>query len=202
MNSSENEFGCTYLSEEDAVSVLDDFFSALTDRTVSFDQESVSEYFRKNAFLTKDAADSLAKALISSISDPEEIQYSVVFKKKFRFKDFLLWDKEVHEAAEEFKKEFSLYPVLLAAAPQTLSRIDMIVNFGSRDRIKNTENSSLEKGEFAQLGGFSSDNFELDFAADSELEDREFLLIFDSDPDWGGESKDIPEDAEEESKAA
>lgn len=202
MDSSENEFGCTYLSGEDAVSVLNEFFAALSEGTAEFNQESVSEYFRKNAFLTKKAADSIAKALIRNISDPQTLEYSVIFSRKFKFNDFLHWDREVYGAAEEFREEFSVYPVILAAAPQTLSRIDMIVNFGSRDRIKNTENSSLEKGEFAQLGGFSSDNFELDFAADPELEDREFLLIFDSDPDWGGESKELPDDAEDETKAA
>ncbi len=202
MNSSENEFGCTYLSDEDAVSVLDEFFTALAEKTVSPDLDSVSEYFQKNAFLTKSAADSLAKALIVNISDSQNFDYSVVFKKKFKFNDFLHWDKEVYEAAEDFKDDFSIYPTILAATPQTLSRIDMVANFGSRDRIKKTENTVLEKTEFAQLGGFSSDNFELDFAADPELEDREFLLIFDSDPDWGGEAKDIPDGSEDEIKAA
>ncbi len=40
------------------------------------------------------------------------------------------------------------------------------------------------EGEDIKIGSYQNDLTSLEFAVDEELEDKEFRLIYDTDPDW------------------
>ncbi|HNO26885.1 MAG TPA: hypothetical protein PKK94_28145, partial [Leptospiraceae bacterium] len=62
-----------------------------------------------------------------------------------------------------------------------------------RSSIRGTEGESPEKTEYAALGTFVADNFEIDFALSKKLGDRNFVIVYDSNPDWdGGETVKTP----------
>lgn len=113
------------------------------------------------------------------------------FRKKFTIQNFLEWDHEIFEQTMKFYEKFRIYPNILLANSETYHQIDLTANFITRKYIRDETHSANYKnppyGSFVQLSGFSSQDFELDFALDENLKLGKVQLIFEQDPDWGGE---------------
>lgn len=101
------------------------------------------------------------------------------------------------EAIEDFYVSFSIHPIILEANLHTHSQIDFLVNVvpGEKEKLHHVnelthEVSYPKLNEKVGINQFSTTNCSLEFAVDDQLEDKEFVLVYDSDPDWGGDDDD------------
>lgn len=114
-----------------------------------------------------------------------------ILKKSFTFTNFQNWDHTIYTNAEKFFEKYGVYPNVLLAKEETFLEIDAIANFTQRDNIRDEVGSANYKnpqpGSIAHLGSFCTTDFEIRFALDEKMEFSKAKLVFDSDPDWGGE---------------
>lgn len=94
------------------------------------------------------------------------------FRMKFRFQKYEDWPNELFAAAQAFRKKYRIYPNIMLANKETYMRIDMIANFRGRSSIGGSDGEKPEKTEYAALGTFVADSFEIDFALSKKLGDR------------------------------
>jgi len=108
---------------------------------------------------------------------------------KFTLRNLRNWDSIVFEKANRFHSKFRVYPNILQASSLTFHQIDMIANFLGRDKLQNEQGIKsypiTENGSLVSLGCFCSEEFEIDFAVDDNLQLNKFQLIFDDNPKWG-----------------
>lgn len=114
-----------------------------------------------------------------------------ILKKTFTIKNFHNWHHTIYENAIDFFEKYGVYPHILLASEKTFLEIDAIANFTGRDNIRDEVKSANfknpEPGSLAHLGAFCTEDFEIEFALEEKLEFGKAKLVFDIDPDGGGE---------------
>lgn len=188
-----------YIDWNELESLMDNLYTIVDISNDSKTLNSIQEYLTKNSNLSNKAAKKLGNQIIQSIKEERnesgEIPYCILFRKVFEFQNYQDWDDELYEAAMEFREAFTLFPNIAIFNKQTSIKIEMIANNVHKENIKREQYQNPETDEFAVLSSFETDEFSLNFATDDSLADRKFILVFDSDPDWGdgGESEELPE---------
>ncbi|MCC5815798.1 MAG: hypothetical protein JJT78_13680 [Leptospira sp.] len=117
---------------------------------------------------------------------------SKIQQKTFTIKNFQKWDHLIYKNAIAFQEKYGVYPNVLLACVDTFREIDTVANFIARNKIRDetiaANYTNPPQGNFANLSGFYTEDFEIDFAIEDSLEIGKMKLVFDSDPDWGGET--------------
>lgn len=123
-----------------------------------------------------------------------------ILRRTFRLASWRAWDTQIHGFIGEFRTTFGVTPNVLLANSITHTRIDMAAK---KENLVNAEGEKPAPGEYAVISSFSGEGYSLMFAVDEALEDRCVSLIFDSDPDGGGEPiPDVDTDEEGQVKAS
>ena len=107
-----------------------------------------------------------------------------ILRRTYAIGSWLRWDDDVNAFAQDFKGAFGLFPNLLLASSPTLAHFDLAAR---RDKLTDPDGQRPEDGEYASIGLFSGDGYALDFCIDEMVPSKAVSLIFDSDPDGGGE---------------
>ena len=117
------------------------------------------------------------------------------FEKSYSLTRWTEWNLILSDSIEDFKCTYSLNPNILEANRYTYSQIDFLINIiqGEKQKLYRKDellNQRLIPADTEEVGiiAYESDNANVDFAIDENLSDKEFLLIYDSDPDWGDDS--------------
>lgn len=142
-------------------------------------------------------ANLLHETLNFNRANPELSSSGILFAKTFQFKTIQNWADELYDSAMKFKEEYRIFPNILIANPHTLNKIDIITHH-QKDAVLMNSETGLEKtpDEFVHLGAFCASQFEIEFTIRSSLSDLEFILVYDSDPDFDG-GEPIPEEKHE-----
>lgn len=127
------------------------------------------------------------KTAISSYVKPK-----VTFKSEHTFENMNSWSHDLFRWTMNFKQIHGVFPNILLASGITYSRIDLVANSNSKEKIKNPEGENPES--FVAMSGFSTPDFTLEFCLDDRLEPNRVKLIFDCGPGGGGEPVDGYED--------
>ncbi|MCB1158436.1 MAG: hypothetical protein H7A25_00620 [Leptospiraceae bacterium] len=180
-------------SDKKMKEVLEDLFYLLESENLDYEYGIIKDFALLRG-LSDEMASQVASVIMEDAGeeyDPEEnTSRVIIFKKKYKLDKYSLWDKELNESAFDFYEEYRIYPNILTANKFTLNKIDLMANQGShKENIKSPEMESPEENEFAVLGAFATDDFQIGFYLDEDLKDKEYILIFDSEPG--------PEDGEE-----
>jgi len=128
-------------------------------------------------------------------------------RKKYSISTWTKWNATFSDAIDEFFALYTYYPNILQSNRHTFSQIDFLVNempnekhrVLRKDFLSNKQIEPME-GEFIALVSFENSKCTVDFAIDNNLEDRAFVLIYDSDPDWDNDDTIITDDPFVESK--
>ena len=122
----------------------------------------------------------------------------MIFRNKYTISKWTDWGHDLSKSIDDFHDQYSYYPNILEANSYTYSQLDFLTNLDFEERrkvIRKNELSNLAElpsdDDIIELSTFKSNNCSLDFAINENLSDKEFLLIFDSEPDWDGESTKI-----------
>jgi hypothetical protein len=117
------------------------------------------------------------------------------FEKSCNLTKWTEWNSTFAKTIDDFYVSYSVYPNILEANRYTYSQIDFLFNVipGEKQklhRIDELTNKIIQPQEIEEVSIFSykSDFCSVEFAIDENLSDKDFLLIFDSDPDWGDDS--------------
>lgn len=111
-------------------------------------------------------------------------------RKTYKITVWKRWDYDVCSAVEDFYSRTKVYPNVLLANPTTFAKINLIAAksmIASGSRIGKSSGETPDGVEYVDLTGFVGDGYELRFAENKKLADTAFALLFDSDPDGGGE---------------
>ncbi|MFW5877223.1 MAG: hypothetical protein ACOCXM_10845 [Myxococcota bacterium] len=119
-----------------------------------------------------------------------------IHRKTYLLASWRTWDHELVAHVEDFRSRFHVVPNLLLASQITHARIDMAAR---NDHVLSDEGEPPEEDEYTQLYSFVGPDYELVFCIDDALPDRQVSLIYDSDPDGGGEP--VPDEDTEEAVA-
>lgn len=99
------------------------------------------------------------------------------------------------DSIDNFYNQYSQYPNIFEANSYTYSQIDFLTNVDSNERSKVKKINELSNisepplgDDLIKLSSFQSNNCSLDFAINEKLDDKEFMLIYDSEPDWDNET--------------
>jgi hypothetical protein len=113
------------------------------------------------------------------------------FEKSYNLTKWTEWNSSLAKTIDDFYVSYSFYPNILEANRYTYSQIDFLINVipGEKQKLYRNEellNQRLIPAESEEVGiiAYESDNGNVDFAIDEDLRDKEFLLIYDSDPEW------------------
>lgn len=112
------------------------------------------------------------------------------FEKKYSLIRWTDWNSFLDHSIDDFSQSFSFHPNILEANQHTYSQIDFLTNVVPGEKDKLYRNDELtekvlkpQPNEDVGVSGFNSAACSLDFAVDNNLNDREFRLVYDSDPD-------------------
>ena len=94
-------------------------------------------------------------------------------------------DDEVHGFANDFRALFGLYPNILRASPATFARLDMAAE---KANIRGVNGERAEG--HTPLSDFVASGYSLMFVVGEELAVGAVVLLWDGDPDGGGEVPD------------
>ncbi len=128
--------------------------------------------------------------------------------KKYLIDKWTDWNHTLSESIEDFYLNFSFYPNILEANNHTYSQFDFLINeipnekqnvYKQNDLTNNIEKP--EDKEYIGISAFETMKASVDFAIDIKLEDKEFRLIYDSDPDWGDNDLIVDSPVEEFEKS-
>lgn len=112
------------------------------------------------------------------------------FRKNYSFDSFKGWDHQLNRSVFDFKNTFSVFPNSMLANEVTYKRIDISAD---KNKILGEKGDKVDSYEYVRLGGFGSEEYELDFCLDNRLEDKAFILSLGSDPGdrspWPEETK-------------
>ena len=117
-------------------------------------------------------------------------------EKTYKFEKWNEWDHFLSSAIADFFQVYMLYPNIFMANDCTHSQIDFITTYNLEkndnahlivnEEIGNyLETLTSEGTEEVCLSSYKKGNCELDFAVNPELLDKEFVLVYDDEPDWG-----------------
>jgi len=113
------------------------------------------------------------------------------FEKSYRLINWTEWNSALAKTIDDFYKSYSVYPNILEANRYTFSQIDFLINVipGERQNLHRKNellNQTMKPAETEEVGivAYESDNANVDFAIDENLDYKEFRLIYDSDPEW------------------
>ncbi len=102
--------------------------------------------------------------------------------KSIELPDYLNWAHHFFRNSNKFQKQHGLYPNFTFGSSNTSKGIDTIANAMSSDNFLNKENPFEDKSGFEPITGFNASKFNIEFYVNDDLEDREIVLIYDSDP--------------------
>lgn len=130
------------------------------------------------------------------------------FEKVYTLTQWIYWNLFLENSIDDFFQSFSFHPNTLEANKHTHSQIDFLTNVvpGEKDKLyrKDELTEAVLKplpDEDVGVSGFNSSACSLDFAVDNNLNDREFRLVYDSDPEWDEETVDTnPIETDEKNK--
>ena len=111
-------------------------------------------------------------------------------EEKYKIHLWTKWGELLNDAIERFSKKHSFLPNIIEANNHTYSQFDFVTNINDaeRENVSRIDDSRSRilpvDGEEINIGSYQNDLTSLEFAIDEELEDKEFRLIYDSDPDW------------------
>ena len=125
-------------------------------------------------------------------------------ERKYIIEKWTEWNVLLSNAIDNFKLTYSFVPNILEANHHTLSQIDFLTNIvpGVKDKLTRRYEQTNEvykpgQNEEVKVSAYTNDETSVDFAINESLTDKEFVLIYDSDPDWGDEFIDpIPVEGE------
>ena len=117
------------------------------------------------------------------------------FEKTYKIDGWVNWNSILSESIDDFKATYIFNPNILEANCYTYSQIDFLINVipGEKQKLHRLDeitNKRMEPKEIEEVSIFSyeSDFCSVEFAINESLRDKEFHLIYDSDPDWGDDS--------------
>jgi hypothetical protein len=111
--------------------------------------------------------------------------------KEYKFNKWTEWEKRIDRAIEDFYNEFALTPKYLYANEHTFSQIDFVVNLQTEFKCENFyhvnektgERTHVSKNDEEEICSYTSDEFEIMFCINNDLNDKRFVLGFDEDDD-------------------
>ena len=107
-------------------------------------------------------------------------------EKTFIIKNWNDWDDIINDSIRVFFETYSVHPNILLANTHTFSQFDFITTISpKRDNAKNDLGKSPENNEEITLISFENAMCDIDFSVDEKIEDKRFVLIYDTEPDWG-----------------
>ena len=120
------------------------------------------------------------------------------FAKRYKISNWMDWNSQLSENIEDFFLSFSIFPNILEANPLSYSQIDFLVNVVPDEKNKlhrkdDFTNQILRPRSHENVGitAYSNDCCMIDFAINENLKDKEFKLVFESNPDWGDEENTL-----------
>ena len=126
------------------------------------------------------------------------------FEKIYTVDKWIDWHETLSFSIDDFFATFSYYPNILEANDYTHSQFDFLTNEISDEREKvlkindiTNEIEDVSDNENIGLSAYTTDNASVEFAVDVNLNDREFRLIYDSEPDWGDDDVNVDSPIEE-----
>ena len=122
----------------------------------------------------------------------------MIRKETYKIETWKYWDDTIDNSVEKFYDSYNIYPNIIIAHEDTFIKIEMVVNSIGKKYIKGMNGKVPDKGEFVRISSFSGESYELDFCLDNNVQYQFFTLIYDSDPDGGGEP--LPYDSDDSSK--
>lgn len=113
------------------------------------------------------------------------------FKKQYTFETWNGWNDTICHSSQDFFNVFGFYPNILEANRHTFSQIDFICNINKQhtekiykaDEITGEKDYSLRKGEEVSIAAFYTDKYQIEFAWDDDLKDKEFVLFYEDESD-------------------
>jgi ADP-ribosylglycohydrolase len=128
----------------------------------------------------------LAAAVCTDVTivRPEAPRFPGILRRTYRLESWRTWDDELHTFVADFRGQLGIAPNILLASEVTHTRIDMAAK---KQNVLDEQGAHPEPAEYAALSGFAGPDYELDFYVDPTLPDRSVSLVYDPDPDGGGE---------------
>lgn len=114
-----------------------------------------------------------------------------ILRERFRFNDFDEWPELLARAIAIFKKVHLTGPNLLVASPEVYAGIDEAAT-AHRMLVTDGAGRHPRRDEAFQISGFSSDGCDVGFVVADTIGFPDYLLMYDPDPDDGGEPCIIP----------
>jgi len=103
--------------------------------------------------------------------------------------DFTEWDDTIHIFALKFHQRYNVYPNILLASDSTYRKIDLYAQMHPERLIDPDGEDTIETSScpYEGLSYFTTSDYTLECCLDYDLTEGNFTLIFDEDPDFGGE---------------
>lgn len=128
----------------------------------------------------------------------------MIFEKIYLIDKWTDWSHTLSKSIDSFYIDFSYYPNILEANNHTYSQFDFLINEMPNEKEKvnrlNELTDKIEKpneNDYIMISTFETIKTSVDFAMDDNLKDKEFRLIYDSDPEWGEDDIIIDSPVEE-----
>ncbi len=107
--------------------------------------------------------------------------------------EYSVWDDTIHEHADKFFNNYSIYPNLMFASKMTWQKIDEYANLFNPENIKlsddNIDDEETDE-EIKSISTFVSSSYSLEFCLEENVNEDYFILVFDEDPIFDGEPYD------------
>ena len=113
---------------------------------------------------------------------------------KGRFSNYADWADTLYLKIMDFKEARGVYPNIMLAQKSTYDKIDEAAK-NEQDSVEWTGDEDEKPEQFdGGLSGFSTQNFRVEFCLDveNELQEDEFLLVYDEAPTFDGEDIETP----------
>lgn len=114
------------------------------------------------------------------------------FEKMYMIAKWTDWNCKLFESIDDFFECYSYFPNIIEANNHTYSQFDFLINEipNEKQRVAklNDLTNIIEKPnskEYVKISGFETMKASLEFAVDVKLKNKEFRLVYDSEPDWG-----------------
>ena len=109
-----------------------------------------------------------------------------------RISDFSVWDETIFDLAEKFHDKYNVYPNILLASNFTYRKIDLYAQMHPERIVIYDDDGSYEtiktsSEPYEGLTCIVAGDCELACCLDVDLSDGNFTIVFDENPDFGGE---------------
>ena len=112
----------------------------------------------------------------------------MAYKRQYIFGKASNWDSEISDAVDDFKHVLEMNPNILMANSHTFSRLDVLANTRSENIVHKSTGERAKEGKFVGISAFVYSDGELEFCIGDHINDNEYLLIYDDNPEDDGES--------------